>query len=259
MKSGLRKFALSVHLTVSVGWIGAVVAYLALGVAAVQSGSVDTVRAAWTGMELIGWYVIVPLAVASLVTGVIMALGTKWLPLTRVGVLLLPAGLGMVGGVIAVGRLGRRFKRELLIDRALVVAGICLLAFSLLPGLADRLAGAPSETTEAIAAATGFSSLVLFEMLLAFAIGVANAFLIVPSQTLLQEQSTEQIRGRVLSAFFTVSNAAALLPILFAGVLGDLFGVARVLAAIALLILAVSAQAEWARRRGLAAAPIAGA
>jgi hypothetical protein len=49
-----------------------------LGVASVQSGNVDTVRAAWTGMELIGWYVIVPLAVTSLVTGTIMALGTKW-------------------------------------------------------------------------------------------------------------------------------------------------------------------------------------
>ena len=78
MKSGVRRFALSVHLTVSVGWIGAVLTYLALGVAAVQSVSVETVRAAWTGMELIGWYVIVPLALASLVTGLVMALGTKW-------------------------------------------------------------------------------------------------------------------------------------------------------------------------------------
>ncbi len=29
-------------------------------------------------MELIGWYVIVPLALATLVTGVVMALGTRW-------------------------------------------------------------------------------------------------------------------------------------------------------------------------------------
>ena len=74
----LRKFALSAHLTFSVGWIGAVLAYLALGVAAVTSEDVQTVRAAWTAMELTGWYVIVPLAVASLTTGLVMALGTKW-------------------------------------------------------------------------------------------------------------------------------------------------------------------------------------
>ena len=78
MTPRLRKVALSVHLTFSVGWIGAVLAYLALGVGAVSSEDVQTVRAAWTAMELTGWYVIVPLALASLLTGLVMALGTKW-------------------------------------------------------------------------------------------------------------------------------------------------------------------------------------
>ena len=78
MKPRLRKFALSVHLTFSVGWIGAVIAYLALGVAAVSSEDVQSVRAAWTAMELTGWFVIVPLALASLLTGLVMALGTRW-------------------------------------------------------------------------------------------------------------------------------------------------------------------------------------
>jgi hypothetical protein len=78
MNPGVRKFALTAHLTLSVGWIGAVVAYLALGIAAARSQDVEIVRAAWTGMELIGWYVIVPFALTSLLTGVLMALGTKW-------------------------------------------------------------------------------------------------------------------------------------------------------------------------------------
>ena len=78
MTPGLRKAALSVHLTVSVGWIGAVIAYLGLGVAAVRSDDAQTIRAAWAGMELTGWYVIVPLALTSLLTGIVMALGTKW-------------------------------------------------------------------------------------------------------------------------------------------------------------------------------------
>ena len=78
MRAGIRKLALSVHLTVSVGWIGAVFAYLALGIAAVTSRDPDSVRSAWTAMELTGWYVIVPLAIASLVTGLVMSLGTKW-------------------------------------------------------------------------------------------------------------------------------------------------------------------------------------
>ena len=78
MTPGFRKFALAVHVTVSVGWIGAVVAYLALGVSAVTSQDAQTIRAAYLAMELTGWYAIVPLALAALLTGLIMSLGTVW-------------------------------------------------------------------------------------------------------------------------------------------------------------------------------------
>jgi hypothetical protein len=78
LSPALRKLALTVHLTSSVGWIGAVVAYLALGVAAVTSSDTQTVRAAWAGMELTGWWVIVPLSTAGLLTGLVMSLGTRW-------------------------------------------------------------------------------------------------------------------------------------------------------------------------------------
>jgi hypothetical protein len=78
MTPGLRKFALAVHLVFSLGWIGAVVVYLALGVSAVASEDPQTVRAAWIAMALTGWFVIVPLAAAALLTGAVMALGTPW-------------------------------------------------------------------------------------------------------------------------------------------------------------------------------------
>lgn len=78
MPPPLRKFALAAHITFSVGWIGAVIAYLALVVAAMTGQSDETLRAAWVAMELIGWYAIVPLSLASLVTGLVMSLGTPW-------------------------------------------------------------------------------------------------------------------------------------------------------------------------------------
>jgi hypothetical protein len=78
MAPGLRKFALSVHLIFSVGWIGAVVVYLALGISAATSHDTQTVRAAWIAMELTVWFVIVPLALAALLTGLLMSLGTPW-------------------------------------------------------------------------------------------------------------------------------------------------------------------------------------
>ena len=78
MTPGLRKAVLTAHLLSSVGWIGAVIAYLALGIAAVTSQDVQTVRSAWIAMELTGWFVIVPLALAALLSGLAMSLGTPW-------------------------------------------------------------------------------------------------------------------------------------------------------------------------------------
>jgi hypothetical protein len=75
---GLRKFVLTAHVAASVGWLGAVVAYLALVVAALLGEDAQTMRAAWIAMELIGWFVIVPLALASLLIGLIQSLSTPW-------------------------------------------------------------------------------------------------------------------------------------------------------------------------------------
>lgn len=78
MAPRLRKFVLTIHLTSSVGWTGAVVTYLALGVFAASSRDAQTVRAAWIAMEVTGWFVIVPLALAALLTGLVISLGTSW-------------------------------------------------------------------------------------------------------------------------------------------------------------------------------------
>jgi hypothetical protein len=74
----LRKLALTAHVTASVGWLGAVAGFLALSVAGLASEDPQTVKGAYLAMELTGWYVLVPLAVASLLTGVVQSLGTKW-------------------------------------------------------------------------------------------------------------------------------------------------------------------------------------
>jgi len=73
-----RKAALFLHVTFSVGWTGALLCYLALSVVASRSQEAETVRGAWSAMEVIGWWVIVPLAIGSLVSGVVLSLGTRW-------------------------------------------------------------------------------------------------------------------------------------------------------------------------------------
>lgn len=76
--SGVRKLVLAIHIAVSVGWIGAILAYLALDVATVASDEPATLRAAYLGMELIALRVLVPLALAALATGILISLGTRW-------------------------------------------------------------------------------------------------------------------------------------------------------------------------------------
>lgn len=78
MGPNLRKLALTLHLLLSLGWIGAVVVYIVLGISAVTSTDPETIRAAWIAMERSGWSAIVPLAIGSLATGIIMSLGTPW-------------------------------------------------------------------------------------------------------------------------------------------------------------------------------------
>jgi hypothetical protein len=78
MSPGLRNLTLAVHLTCSVGWLGAVVAYLALDLTVAASQDPQLVRAAWIAMGLVTSSAILPLAIASLLTGLVMGLGTKW-------------------------------------------------------------------------------------------------------------------------------------------------------------------------------------
>ncbi len=66
MTPRLRKFALSAHVTASVGWLSAVAGFLALAVAGLTRQDAQMVRAAYLAMVLTGWFVIVPLSLASL-------------------------------------------------------------------------------------------------------------------------------------------------------------------------------------------------
>ena len=78
MTSQIRKLALTAHITSTLSWLGAIVGFLALAIAGVRSNDVQLVRGTYLSMELIGWYVLVPLCVASLLTGLMMSLGTSW-------------------------------------------------------------------------------------------------------------------------------------------------------------------------------------
>jgi hypothetical protein len=76
---GLRKFVRTAHVIFSVGWLGAVAAFLALAIAGLTSQDTQIVRAVYIAMGITTRFVIVPLSfVPLLLTGPILSLGTPW-------------------------------------------------------------------------------------------------------------------------------------------------------------------------------------
>jgi hypothetical protein len=78
MTPRLQKVALLAHITFAVGWFGAVLSYLALVIAGLTSPDLQLARSLYPAMELIGWYVLVPLSLAALLSGLVQSLFTQW-------------------------------------------------------------------------------------------------------------------------------------------------------------------------------------
>jgi hypothetical protein len=76
MTPAVRRLALTAHVVSSVGWLGAVAVFLALAVSGMASDDPQMVRADYLVMDSITWFVIVPLCVASVLTGFASSLGT---------------------------------------------------------------------------------------------------------------------------------------------------------------------------------------
>jgi uncharacterized membrane protein len=143
MTSGLRKFALSAHVTSSVGLLGSIAAFLALAVAGLTGPDAQMVRAAYPAMALIARLVIVPLAFASLLTGLIQSLGTPWglfrhywvlvkLLLTAFAAVVLLVQMGLIGEaarLAAETTLSRADLRAAGIQLAVHAAGGLLVLF----------------------------------------------------------------------------------------------------------------------------------
>lgn len=148
------------------------------------------------------------------------------LPKEDIGFVVAPAGLGIVAGVLLVPRLVRRVGREWVISISMMMAGVMLvLTASVRPFLDFIVPGEASVVTVVVLVAVFISLL-----------GLCDAFILVPSQTMLQERSHEGIRARVYATFFTISNAAAFVPIFFAAAAADVFGVTNVLLVMAAVV-----------------------
>jgi hypothetical protein len=142
-----------------------------------------------------------------------------------------PAGAGLFGASFLIGRFGHRARREVLMTTGLFLIGAGLLGLALI----QPLSGAPAipilrERPDLLWNVTSLT------LILSFVAGLGIAAVQIPAQTVVQESSHDDIRGRVLTVQFTLINLVAIPPLLMIGNLADWFGIPAVSLGIGLAI-----------------------
>jgi len=130
-----------------------------------------------------------------------------------------PTIFGILAGVLWVGNRGYAFSPGRLITIGVFSAGVILMVVSALFAATNTLWFARVPRGLILAGA-----LALF-----FLLGVANSFLDVPANSILQKEAEGEVRGRVYGILSASVGGAGILPVVISGVLADLIGVGTVI------------------------------
>lgn len=136
-------------------------------------------------------------------------------------VLIIPLGLGIVTGGLLLGKFGAKLIRRKLVSRGILFAGI----LSFLVGIAPLITPAIQYFSHAKPVPFFYQpSLSKILFVGSFLLGAALVSILVPSQTVLQENTPEEDRGKVFSVLGVAMAGLSLVPILLVGILADVFG-----------------------------------
>ena len=189
----------------------------------------------------IGWSLIY-LGIAASLIGVLGVLGQDLaqsvlgLEPKDLGVVVLPLGFGIVTGILILNSWGHLAPRRRIIEGGLIALGIFVIVIvSVVPvaRFIKRL-----ETAAGLQSVADFTSLISIVVFMALLAGVAYAFVAIPSQTQLQEEIPEDVRGRVFGVLNMLVSTASVLPIIIVGPLSDFIGTTNVLYLVAISITA---------------------
>ncbi|MEV3989659.1 DUF2269 domain-containing protein [Streptomyces sp. NPDC049837] len=78
LKRPARRALLVLHVAVSVSWLGLTIGLLALGVTAYTTADASLTKAAYRAMKVFGDWLLAPAALAALISGLVLSLGTPW-------------------------------------------------------------------------------------------------------------------------------------------------------------------------------------
>ncbi len=149
-----------------------------------------------------------------------------------------PATIGIIVGAFVIANLFHSRKKDTIVITGILLSGIVMIAMP----YGDRLASREIvQTINGILPKVLKISHIDIIITLGFLLGIANAFVFVPSNTILQEKTGDKIRGKVYGVLNTVVGIFSFIPVLAVGSFSDLIGVGRVLIGIgcSLLLIAV--------------------
>lgn len=152
-------------------------------------------------------------------------------------VLVIPLGVGIVTGGLILARIAHKFIRRKLVGKAIIFGG--LLFF--LVGISPIISPAIKYFHHREKALSFFTQPSLSTVLVigSFLLGIAMVSILVPTQTVLQENTEDSHRGKVFSVLGVAMSALSLAPVFLAGVLADLFGTAPIFIGLGILIMGI--------------------
>lgn len=148
-------------------------------------------------------------------------------------VLIIPLGLGIVTGGLILGRFGSRLIKRKLVAKGILFTGL----LSFVVGIAPLISPAIQYFRHAKPVPFFYQPpLATILFVGSFLIGIALISILIPSQTVLQENTPEKDRGKVFSTLGVVMAGLSLIPVLLIGLLADLFGTTPIFISMGVLI-----------------------
>lgn len=150
-------------------------------------------------------------------------------------------GIGMVFGAFLVGHYFRKVEKHLLGYIGILICGISLFLFSLLPFIPQLTVFHFKAHSVMMFYLDKFDLTypMLYSYVVAMLIGFSSALIAIPTQTILHTEINPEVRGKVFGILFTLLSTASALPVLVAAWGAEIFGVAKMILIIALPVLFV--------------------
>jgi MFS family permease len=138
-----------------------------------------------------------------------------------------PAVFGILLGALTIGNISRKIKPQTLIKIGIISAGILLIFIAVIVRV-SRITAYEWILSHQL----GISiSVILF-----FLLGVANSLLDVPANSILQQSTNDDMRGRVYGILSVGFGGIGMMPVVFSGLLADVIGVGKVILFLGIII-----------------------